>query len=179
MKPSDHPLHTSNTETKLQWIAIACMAFGLMISAYFHSTTLKAERIKSELSSYLHLNDRYHTLLFNLIQNDPDVFHKTSQETLQKNKYVMYELFELFETIDMLEHYFKELDKDVWPYWKRRIEFLFSKPAIRYAWAIHFRDAEKIYNPQFMQFVENIIEDYRAHGLLEEVTQFQIANDLP
>lgn len=153
----EHPLHTS--DTKLQWIAIACMAIGLLTSVYYHSHILKAERLESELSSYLHLNDRYHQLLFTLIQNDHEIFSKTGDISLQKNKYIIYELFELFSTVDMLESYFSELDQDVWPIWKRRMEFLFSKPAIKYAWESHLRYADQIYKPAFMKHVETLIAE--------------------
>ena len=77
MNPTEHPPHT--TDSKLQWIAIGCMALGLITSVYYHSQILKAERVESELTSYLHLNDRYHKLLFTLIQNEPDVFQQTNE----------------------------------------------------------------------------------------------------
>lgn len=156
MNPTEHPPH-SRTEIKLQWIAIACMAIGLVASIYFHAHILKAERIENELSSYLHLNDKYHSLLFKLIDNDREVFQKIDSASLQKNKYIIYELFELFSTIDAVEGYFKELDKDVWPCWKRRLEFLLSKPAVQYAWGSRRHYAEHIYEPQFVKHVENII----------------------
>lgn len=157
MDLTEHSLHNSKTELRLQWIAIVCMAIGLLTSTYFHATILRAERTESELSSYLHLNDRYHALLFTLIHNDNEVFIKTDDDSLQKNKYIMYELFELFSTVESLERYFKELDKDVWPCWKRRMEFLFSKPAILYAWHSHLRYAQHIYRPEFVEQIENII----------------------
>jgi hypothetical protein len=157
MNPTEHPLHSSKTEIKLQWIAIACMAIGLLTSVYFHANILKAERIENELSSYLHLNDKYHSLLFQLIYDDSEVFKKTDDVSLQKNKYVMYQLFELFSTIDSLEGYFKELDKDVWPCWKRRMEFLLSKPAVRYAWQSHRNYAQRIYEPEFVKHIESMI----------------------
>lgn len=155
MNPSEHPLHSK--EIKLQWIAIACMAIGLVTSIYYHAKILKAERIESELTSYLHLNDRYHNLLFTLIQNDSEVFKKNETALLQKNKYIMYELFELFATVKSVEGYFEELDQDVWPCWERRMEFLFSKPAIRHAWQSHLKYAGKIYKPEFLHLVENMI----------------------
>jgi hypothetical protein len=160
MKAEEHPLHTSGS--KLQWIAIGCMALGLIISTYYHIHTLKAERIESELSSYLHLNDRYHKLVFTLLENDPKIFQKNDDLSLQQNKYIIYELFELFATIDSLEHYFTELDKDVWPCWKRRMEFLFSKPAIRHAWQSHANYAGKIYKPEFLMRVESAIAQEKA-----------------
>lgn len=157
MDATQHPLHSSHTEVKLQWIAIACMAIGLITSVYYHAQILKAERIESELSSYLHLNDKYHSLLFKLIDNDSEAFKKADDSSLQKNKYIMYELIELFYTIDSLEAYFKELDKDVWPCWKRRLEFLCSKPAIQHAWQSRRHYAERIYEPEFVQRVESIM----------------------
>jgi hypothetical protein len=166
METTEHSIHSSKnhskTELRLQWIAITCMAIGLITSVYFHASILKAERTESELSSYLHLNDRYHSLLFTLIHNDDEVFKKTDDTTLQKNKFIMYELFELFSTIDSLERYFKELDKDVWPCWKRRMEFLFSKPAILYAWHSHLKYAQHIYRPQFVEHIENIIASHMS-----------------
>ncbi len=157
MNPTEHPPHSSKTEIKLQWVAIGCMALGLMASIYFHSNILKAERIENELSSYLHLNDKYHSLLFKLIDNDREVFQKTDNASLQKNKYIIYELFELFSTINSVERYFQELDKDVWPCWKRRMEFLLSKPAVQYAWQSRRRYAEQIYDPAFVRHIESII----------------------
>lgn len=156
MNPTEHPLH-SKTEIRIQWIAIACMAIGLLTSIYYHGQLLRAERIKSELSSYLHLNDRYHHLLFALIQNDSEVFQKEDEASLKSNKYIMYELFELLASVQSIEKYFKELDKDVWPCWQQRTEFLFSKPAIRYAWQSHLRYAGKIYKPEFIEQIENVI----------------------
>ncbi len=157
MKPEEHPLHSSSSERRLQWIAIGCMAIGLITSTYYHVHTLKAERIESELSSYLHLNDRYHKLLFSLLENDSEIFKKTDNPSLQKNKYIIYELFEIFATVDSLKGYFSELEKDVWPCWKRRMEFLFSKPAIQYCWQSHASYAGKIYKPEFVKHVERVI----------------------
>lgn len=86
MNPTEHPLHSSKTEIKLHWIAITCMAIGLITSVYYHAHTLKAERIESEINSYLHLNDRYHKLLFTLLQNDPEVFRKTDPDSMHKKQ---------------------------------------------------------------------------------------------
>lgn len=157
MNASEHLPHSSRTELRLQWIAIVCMAIGLIVSIYHHSHMIKAERIKSELTSYLHLNDRYNQLVFSLIQNDSEVFKKTDDLSLQKNKYVLYELFELLATVESLKGYFKELDKDTWPIWNRRMEFLFSKPAINFAWQQHQRYAKEIYRPEFIRLVDNVI----------------------
>ncbi len=157
MNPTEHPLHSSKTEIKLQWIAIICMAIGLITSIYYHANTLKAEHIESEINSYLHLNDRYHKLLFTLLQNDSDVFKKTDLHSMRKNKYIIYELFELFATVDLLENHFNELDQEVRPCWKKRMEFIFSKPSIRQAWQSHLDYAGKIYKPGFIQHVEEII----------------------
>jgi len=158
MKEGFHHHHLPHTsEATLQWIAIACTALGLVISTYYNAYTLKAERVDGELTSYLHLNDRYHKLLFTLMDHDSGIFKKQDDFDLQKNKYIIYELFELFATIDSLEHYFTELDKDVWPCWKRRMEFLFSKPAIRHAWQCHAVYADQIYKPEFVKRVESVI----------------------
>lgn len=156
MRASEHPLH-SKTEIKLQWIAIFCMAIGLVTSIYYHAHTIKADRITSEISSYLHFNDRYNKLLFNLVQNDSEVFKQASNDSLKENKYIIYELFELFATIDLFQDYFTELDKDIWPIWKKRMEFLLSKPAVRYAWKSNRNYAEKIYTTEFMEHIEHII----------------------
>jgi hypothetical protein len=157
MNPTEHPPHSSRTEIKLQWIAIACMALGLIASIYFHASILKAERIENELSSYLHLNDKYHSLLFKLIDNDPEVFQKKDNASLQKNKYIIYELFELFSTIESVEVYFSQLNEDVWPCWKRRLKFLLSKPAVQHAWASRRHYAEHIYEPEFVAHVEKVL----------------------
>jgi len=157
MSTTEHLPHGSKTEIRLQWIAIFCMAIGLIVSIYHHTHLIKAERIKSELTSYLHLNERYHKLLFTLIQNDSEVFKKADDQSLQKNKYVLYELFELLATVESLKGYFKELDKDTWPIWNRRIEFLFSKPAVQYAWHLHQADAKEIYLPEFIAHVDHVI----------------------
>lgn len=153
---------------KLQWIAIACTAISLVTTNYHHSHILKAERINSELSSYLHLNERYHKLLFTLLQNDSDVFQKNEDASLEKNKYLLYALFELFSTVDSLKEYFIELGEDVWPCWERRMEFLFSKPAIRYAWHTHEKYAAKIYTASFIESVESICSSVEHHNLIVE-----------
>ena len=160
------------TEVTLQWVAIGCMALGLVISTYYHSHTLKADRVESELTAYLHLNDRYHKLLFTLIDHDSEIFkNRDNFENLQKNKYIIYELFELFSTIDSLEHYFTELDKDVWPTWSRRMEFLFSKPTVRHAWLTHSQYAGKIYKQQFVNRVESVIASVTAKEEAEAQTE--------
>lgn len=172
MDSAEHPLHSSGshskTEIRLQWVAIFCMAIGLLASIYFHVNILKAERTESELASYLHLNDRYHSLLFTLIHNDEDVFKKTADSSLQKNKFIMYELFELFSTVDALERYCKELDKDIWPCWRKRMEFLFSKPAILYAWHSHLKYAQHIYRQEFVAHIEAIIASHMSPKELQE-----------
>jgi hypothetical protein len=156
MHPTEHPLH-SKTEIRLQWIAIFCMAIGLITSIYYHSHTIKADRIKNEMASYLHLNDRYNKLLFTFIQNDADAFQKTDKQSLQENKYLIYELFELFATIDSFQDYFIEIEENVWPIWEKRMEFLFSKPAVRYAWESTRSYADKIYPSSFVDHVEKIL----------------------
>ena len=157
MHPAEHPLHSAKTEIKLQWIAIACMAIGLITSIYYHAHTLQAEHIESEINSYLHLNDRYHKLLFALLQNDSEVFKKTDPDSMRKNKYLMYELFELFATVDLLKSHFNELAQEVQPCWQRRMDFVFSKPAVQHAWKSHLSYAGKIYKPEFVQHVEKVI----------------------
>lgn len=71
----------------------------------------------------------------------------------------MYELFELFATVDLLESHFNELSQEVQPSWKRRMEFVFSKPAIRNAWKSHLSYAGKIYKPEFVQHIEGVIAE--------------------
>ncbi len=166
MHTSEHLPHSSKTEMRLQWIAIMFMAIGLIISIHHHSQLIKAERIKSELTSYLHLDDRYHKLIFTLLQNDPDVFQKNDDLSLQKNKYLLYELFELFATVETLKSYFQELNEDTWPIWNKRIEFLFSKPAVNYAWEERQRYADKIYSPEFLKHIENIIAERPSEDLI-------------
>ena len=154
-----HPeaLHSSKMEVRLQWIAIVCMAIGLISSIYYQALTLKSERIESEINAYLHLNDRYYNLLFTLINNDPEIFRRTDSESILKNKYIMYELFELFATVDLLESHFDELGEEVTPGWKRRMEFIFSKPSVRHVWQNHLSYAGKIYNAQFIEHVTKVI----------------------
>ncbi len=157
MNPIEHSLHSSKTEIRLQWIAIVCMAIGLITSIYYHAHTLKAEHIESEINSYLHLNDRYQKLLFTLIQNHPAVFKKPDADSMYKNKYLMYELFELFATVDLLDSHFNELGQEVRSCWEKRMEFVFSKPSIRHAWQSHLAYAGKIYRPNFVQHVERVV----------------------
>ncbi len=149
------------------------MAIGLITSIYYHAYTLQAEHVESEINSYLHLNDRYHKLLFSLLQNDAEVFQKTDPESMRKNKYLMYELFELLATVDLLKGHFNELAQVIHPCWQRRMEFIFSKPAIQHAWESHLGYAGKIYKPEFVQHVEKVI----AHTfLLDTSDQEQTAN---
>lgn len=151
------------SEITLQWIAIGGMAIGLVISTYYQNNSLRTERVESELGAYLHLNDRYHRLLFTLIDHDSEIFKdRDNFSHLQKNKYIIYELFELFSTVDSLENYLKELDKDVWQCWNRRMEFLFSKPTVRHAWQTHSQYAGQIYKPEFVERVENVIASVTA-----------------
>ena len=157
MNPTEHPLHSSKTEIKLQWIAIICMAAGLITSIYYHANTLKAEHIESEIHSHLHLNDRYHKILFTLLQNDSEVFKKTDHDSMHRNKYLMYELFELFATVDLLKRHFNELGQEIQSCWVKRMEFVFSKPSIQHAWKSHLSYAGKIYKPEFIESVEKVV----------------------
>lgn len=159
MNPTEHPLHSSKTEIRLQWVAIICMAIGLITSIYYHAKTLKAEHIESEINSHLHLNDRYHQILFTLLENDSEVFKKTDQDSMQKNKYLMYELFELFATVNLLESHFKELGSEVKSCWTKRMEFLFSKPSIQHAWKSHRSYAKEIYKPEFIASIEKVVAE--------------------
>ena len=171
MHPTEHPLHSSKTEIRLQWIAILCMAIGLITSIYYHARTLQAEHVESEVNSYLHLNDRYHKLLFTLLQNDAEAFQKTDPDSMRKNKYLMYELFELLATVDLLKNHFNELSQEIHPCWQRRIEFIFSKPAIQHAWQSHLSYAKRIYKAEFILCIERAITDTSRL----DVSQDQIA----
>ncbi|MBM3201397.1 MAG: hypothetical protein FJZ56_03195 [Chlamydiae bacterium] len=144
-------------EIRLQSIATICMALGLVISIYYNSHILKSERIETELATHLHLTDRYHKLLFTLIQNDSAVFEQSEDAFLQSNKYLIYEFFELLATVNSLQPYFEETAKDVWPTWKKRMEFLFSKPAIRKAWYAQRHYADHIYKSEFISDVDKIL----------------------
>ena len=155
MSEGAHLSHAS--DSKMQWIAIIFTALGLVISTYYHAFGLKTDRIDGELTTHLHLNDRYHRLLFTLMDHDSGIFKDHDKHELHKNKYIIYEMFELFATVDSLETYFTELGKDVWPCWKRRMEFLFSKPAIRSAWQTHAVYADQIYRPEFVERVESVL----------------------
>jgi quinol monooxygenase YgiN len=151
-----HSLH-SKTELKLQWIAIFIMAIGLMTSIYYHANTIKDDRIKAEMQSHLHLNNLYNKLLFTLIQNDSEVFKQVDDPSLQENKYIIYEMFEVFATVDAFKEHFAEMHKDILPIWQRRMDFFLSKPAVRYAWESHRSYAKHIYHPGFLQYVEDTI----------------------
>ncbi len=157
MHPTEHLLHSSRTEIKMQWLAIICMAIGLITSIYYHARTLQAEHVESEVNSYLHLNDRYHKLLFTMLQNDPEFFQKTDPESMRKNKYLMYELFELLATVDLLKGHFNELNREIEPCWQRRMEFVFSKIAIQHAWQSHMSYASNIYRSEFIQCIQKVI----------------------
>ncbi|MBS0615397.1 MAG: hypothetical protein JSR58_02440 [Verrucomicrobia bacterium] len=153
----------------LQWVAITFTAIGLLATIHFHMHSLQTARIENELFSYLHLNDRYHKLIFTLLEKDANVFQKTDDAYLNENKFLMYELFELFSTADSLKSHFQELNT-LWPHWQKRMEFLFSKPAIQCAWKKHQKSAPQIYDEKFITQVNGIIE---AQALPSEVTQNQ------
>jgi len=144
-------------ENKLQWIAIGLTALGLITTTHYNVRILKATRFETELSYYLNLNERYHKLLFTLINNDPEVFKKNDDKSLENNKYIIYELFELFATVKSLEGYYQELDQDISSIWKKRVDFLFSKPAVRQAWLTHVSDAQEIYKPEFVEYIHRIL----------------------
>lgn len=145
------------SENKLQWIAIAITATGLIITSYYNMKTLGQARLDSELTTYLQLNDRYNKLIFKLVCNDSEVFKHTDTEALKKNKYIIYEMFDLFSTIKSLETYYSELNKDVWPIWEKRIEFFFSKPAVRYAWQVRMQYANAIYTNDFVEYIDELL----------------------
>lgn len=146
---------TSSLGGKLQWVAIIFTAVGLFTSIHFHIHSLQTARMENELFSYLQLDERYNKLIFTLIDSDPDVFKKVDDLSLKNHKFIMYELFNLFETVESLRPHYQELD--LWPNWQKRMEFLFSKPAIQYAWQKHRRDADQIYHPEFIARVDSIL----------------------
>jgi|GEM_PF-4290791 len=152
-------------ENKLQWIAIALTAVGLISTTHYNFHILKATRFETELSYYLNLNERYHKLLFTLITNDSEIFKKNDNASLNNNKYIIYELFELFATVKSLEGYSQELDQDINSIWQKRIHFLFSKPAIQTAWQGHENYAYEIYKPEFVEYIHRVI----AHAAIGTV----------
>ncbi len=145
------------SENILQWIAIGLTALGLITTTHYNVRILEATRFETELSYYLNLNERYHKLLFTLVNNDPEIFKKDDDLSLDNNKYIIYELFELFATVKSLEGYYKELDKDISSIWQKRVDFLFSKPAVRHAWQTHETDAQAIYKPEFVNYIHNVL----------------------
>lgn len=149
----------NSTQNKLQWFAIACTALGLLTSTYYNAYILKAARMDNELSSYLKLNEHYNRLLFTLLNNDREIFRRRDDASLNSNKYILYELIELLSTVKSLENYYQELDKDVIAVWNRRIEFLLTKPATQHAWQSRKQYAERIYKPEFVEFVDEIIRN--------------------
>ncbi len=150
-------IHRIQSENILQWVAIGLTALGLFTTTHYNVRILEATRFETELSYYLNLNERYHKLLFTLVNNDPEVFKKSDDLSLEHNKYIIYELFELFATVKSLEGYYKELDKDLTSIWQKRADFLFSKPAVRHAWQCHETDAQAIYKPEFVEYVHSVI----------------------
>lgn len=144
------------SESKLQWIAIFTTALGLIITAYLGFHSLKAIHLQSELSTYLQLNETYNRLLFDLIQHDPQVFHKTDDALAKQEKYLIYQMFELFSTIKCLETHCRELGADVWPIWQKRFEYLCSKPAFQHSWGHRLKYAESIYKPEFIDHVNSM-----------------------
>ena len=154
-----------SSESKLQWIAIVFTAMGLLVSTYYNANILKAARIDNELSSYLKLNEHYNRLLFTLITNDSEIFKKNDNASLKTNKYIIYELIELLATAKSLEHHYQELTTDVSTIWNKRIAFLFSKPAIQHAWKSRKQYAEKIYEAEFIAFIDAILNDKKDSEL--------------
>ncbi len=154
------------SERFLEWMAIGLTVFGLCITCYYQHHTLKAIRVESELNSYLNLSERYHRILHDLLQNDPLVFQRTDNNSLEKNKYVLYEAFELFSTVHSLGKYHKETLNDVLPLWNKRFEHLFKKPAARVAWESQRSYAHRIYNEDFINDVEHIMKDFSEDASL-------------
>ena len=141
-----------NTETKLTWLGILFTMVGLVTTIYYNAHTLKVTRMESEMSCYLHLNDRYHQLMHTLIHNK--TFRHTTAEDLGDEKYILYELFDLFATIKTMESYFTEIAPQLRADWQRKIDFLFSKPAVQAAWKARRDYSDKIYDPAFIAYVQ-------------------------
>lgn len=143
------------SENRLQWVAIICTVIGLLASVYYNAKILTAARMQSEMSSYLHLNERYHKILFSLMEEDPKIFSRTSDMT-KSQKYHIYEMFEVFALVTTLEDHYKEIDSDAWPIWHKRMSFLLQKPAIQHAWQCRMDYAEALYVPEFIAYMENL-----------------------
>lgn len=163
-------------ENKLQWIAIGLTAFGLITTTHYNVRILKATRFETEIAYYLNLNERYHKLLFTLLHNDPEVFKKSDDQSLETNKYIIYELFELLATVKSLENYYEELGQDLSNIWQRRVDFLFSKPAVQHAWQIHEAYAQEIYKPEFVSYIQGVIAQKSCRPLLSLETRESFKN---
>lgn len=149
------------SETKMSWIGIIFTSIGLLTTVYYHDHILKATRVESEMKSYLHLNQRYHQLLFALIHNDSEVFKKHDDAGLKENKYIIYELLDVISMVKTLEKYHTQVAPEIKFDWERKIDFLLSKPAIQFAWEKRMKYGDKVFNPSFITYVEKIIATHQ------------------
>jgi hypothetical protein len=159
------------SESKMSWIGIIFTSIGLITTVYYHDHILKATRMESEMKSYLLLNQRYHELLFTLIHNDSEVFQKVDDQSLKENKYIIYELLNLISTVKTMESCFNEVAPEIKADWERKTNFLLTKPAVQFAWEKRIRYADKIFNPNFISFVENVIEHNKSLSDIDRSSQ--------
>jgi hypothetical protein len=152
------------SESKMSWIGIIFTSIGLVTTVYYHDHILKATRVESELKSYLHLNQRYHQLLFTLINNDSEVFKKYDDGSLKENKYIIYELLDVIAMVKTLENYYTQVVPEIKSDWDRKIDFLLSKPAVQFAWGKRMKYGSKVFNPNFITYVDNIITTHQQLG---------------
>ncbi|MCE5293697.1 MAG: hypothetical protein LLF94_03675 [Chlamydiales bacterium] len=140
----------NSSESRLAWLGIIFTSLGLIISVYYNHNSLQAARMESELKSYLTLNERYHQLMFSLVNKGEGVFFK---EDDKENKYCIYELFDLISTVKIVESHFTSIPS-IKADWDRKIAFFLSKPAVKHAWRARSEYATKIYSPSFINYID-------------------------
>ena len=145
------------SEYKLAWLGIIFTSLGLVASVYYNDRMLRATHLESEMNAFLNLNQRYHQLLFSLIHKGPGVFIDCDEDHFRESRHTMYELFDLISTVKTLENYFTEAAPAIKDDWDRKIEFFLSKPAVRYAWKRRSEYVNRIYNADFIDYVEQIM----------------------
>ena len=146
-----------NSELKMAWLGIIFTSLGLVASVYYNDRMLRATRLEGEMNAFLNLNQRYHQLLFSLIHKGPGVFIDCDEDHFRESRHTMYELFDLISTVKTLENYFTEAAPTIKADWDRKIEFFLSKPAVRYAWKKRSDYVNRIYNTDFIDYVEQIM----------------------
>lgn len=151
----------------MQWIAIFMTTVSLFLTSYYNHRTLKVAQIENELISHLNLSERYHRILYSLLESDSHVFQRTDRASLEKNQYLIYEAIDLFCTVHSLEKYHEEMVKDIWPQWRMRMEFFFDKPAVRFAWRSQAPIAHQIYNQKFISHVCQLVADESQADFIE------------